>query len=351
MTMSSLNTVIPEDKSVYSLSSQFNQAGKFSNTKPSEPFKLGRLLTLLKRSVFEKKHNSVPNQTIPMASLSRQDIEQWPADKTSIVRLGHSTILIKVSNQLWLLDPVFSERASPFSFIGPKRFHQTPLSISELPDLDGVIISHNHYDHMDKQSIKALHKRVKRFVMPLGNAEQLAAWGVPRNKISELDWWQSLSIEGLELIATPAQHFSGRGLGDRDNALWSSWVIRSNAVSLFFSGDTGYFDGFKQIGKRYGPFDMTMMESGAYDRDWSDVHMSPKESVQAHLDLKGRKMLPIHNGTFDLAFHAWTDPFEQLVDIANQEWVDLMTPKMGQLITLGDEASVDAARDLLWWRE
>ena len=181
-------------------------------------------------------------------------------------------------------------------------------------------------------------------------ANKIKKWGVSEEKIIELDWWESIRFGDLELVSTPAQHFSGRGLVDKDKALWSSWVISDHHTKLFFSGDSGYFDGFKTIGERYGPFDLTMMENGAYDADWSDVHMSPKESARAHLDLSGRKMLPIHNGTFDLAFHAWSDPFDQLVDIANFEWIDLLTPKMGQVLTLGDERSVDAARDLYWWR-
>lgn len=187
--------------------------------------------------------------------------------------------------------------------------------------------------------------------MPIGNAQQLIKWGVPEEKLIELDWWEGIELNGLTLTATPSQHFSGRGLGDRNKALWSSWVIASNTSKIFFSGDSGYFDGFKEIGKRFGPFDATLMENGAYDKDWPDVHMSPSESAKAHLDLKGRKMIPVHNGTFDLAFHEWVDPFEQIIHIANQEWIDVLTPLMGQIITLEDDNSVDAARDVFWWRQ
>lgn len=325
--------------------------GKFINDKAVEEFSFSKVIKMLKRSLFDKKVQTQPLIPIPVEILSREKLNGIPSGQTSIVRLGHSTLLIKLENKFWLIDPVFSERASPFSFIGPKRFHQPPISIEDLPEIEAVIISHNHYDHLDEQAIKKLKDKTNHFVVPIGNAAQLQSWGISDSAITELNWWQNIQIGHVELISTPAQHFSGRGLADRDKALWSSWVIRSDSSSIFFTGDSGYFDGFKKIGQRYGPFDITLVESGAYDHQWKDVHMTPAESAQAHKDLRGRKMLPIHNGTFDLAFHPWTEPFEELVEIANIEWIDLMTPKMGQVLTLQDDDSVDAARDLFWWRE
>ena len=350
MTVSSLNAVTVEDESYYLPSSQYTTEGKFTNGIPVAEFSWARIMGFFKRAIFEKKVNTIPKREIPVEVLTTTNIESLSVDKTSIVRLGHSTLLIKIQGQNWLLDPVFSERASPFSFMGPKRFHQPPISIESLPHLDGVIISHNHYDHMDEYSIKKLKDKVDRFVMPLGNGAQIIDWGVVEEKVIELDWWQSIQVGDLKVVSTPSQHFSGRGLGDRDQALWSSWVLKSESASIFFSGDTGYFEGFKTIGEKYGPFDLTLMETGAYDKDWPEVHMSPSESVQAHKDLGGRKMIPIHNGTFDLAFHEWTDPFEQAVEISNREFIDLLTPKMGQVITIDDDDSVEKARDLFWWR-
>lgn len=339
-----------EDDNYYLQSSQYSAEGKFTNRIPVAEFSWSRIVGFLKRAMFEKKVNTIPAHDIPVEILTAEKIEELPETQTSVVRLGHSTLLIKIEGQNWLLDPVFSERASPFSFMGPKRFHQPPIELESLPHIDGVIISHNHYDHMDEYSIKQLKDKVDVFLMPLGNAAQLHEWGVPRKKVFELDWWQSKQVGNLEIISTPAQHFSGRGLSDRDQALWSSWVLKSENSSVFFSGDTGYFDGFKAIGEKYGPFDITLMETGAYDKDWPEVHMSPEESIQAHKDLQGKKMLPIHNGTFDLAFHEWTDPFEQALAISNRESVDLMTPKMGQVLTIDNEDSVSSARELLWWR-
>ena len=350
MTISSLNAVTVANDIGYLPSSQYDNSGKFTNQTPVSEFRFSRTMKILARALFETKKNTVPKKAVPLEIVTPTLLKNLPSDRTSVIRLGHSTILIKIENKLWLIDPVFAKRASPFSFMGPKRFHQPPIDVENLPAIEGVIISHNHYDHMDEYSIKKLRDKVEHFVMPLGNAAQIESWGVDASQITELDWWQSFSLDGIEIVATPAQHFSGRGFGDRNKTLWSSWVIKSDRSSIFYSGDSGYFYGFKAIGEKYGPFDLTMIETGAYDDDWSEVHMSPLQSSMAHKDLKGRKMLPVHNGTFDLAFHSWTDPFEQLVEIANKDWIDLLTPKMGQVVTLEDDDSVDEARDLFWWR-
>jgi L-ascorbate metabolism protein UlaG (beta-lactamase superfamily) len=350
MRLNSLNAVTMESENYSSTVENFSN-GKFVNSKTMQEFSFSKVLKMLKRSLFDNKNQTTPLKPIPVEMLNTNKLLSLPSQHTSIVRLGHSTLLIKLEDKFWLIDPVFSERASPFSFMGPKRFHQSPISIEDLPNIEAVIISHNHYDHLDEQAIKKLKSKTNHFVVPLGNGAQLESWGVESSVITELNWWQNVNIGNVELISIPAQHFSGRGLSDKNKALWSSWVIRTENSSIFFSGDSGYFDGFKKIGNRYGPFDMTLIESGAYDHQWSDVHMTPSESAQAHKDLKGRKMFPIHNGTFNLAFHAWTEPFEQLTEIVNIEWIDLLTPKMGQVVTLEDDDSVDAARDLFWWRE
>lgn len=350
MTISSFNAITADNELLYLPSSQTNIHGKFTNAAGDAEYGVSQTLRMIKRFLFEKKQNAFPDRTIPLEELNKQKLMQLSDEGFSVVRLGHSTILMKIEKRFWLIDPVFSERASPFSFMGPKRFHQPPIDISDLPEIEGVIISHNHYDHLDETSIRQLADKVNRFIMPLGNSAQVIDWGVDESKITELDWWQKVTVDNLEIIATPAQHFSGRGLSDKNKTLWSSWVFKLPTSSIFFSGDSGYFDGFKTIGNKYGPFDLTMIETGAYDKDWPEVHMTPAESAMAHIDLKGKKMLPVHNGTFDLAFHAWTDPFEQIVAIAGNEWIDLLTPKMGQVVSLENDESVDKARDLYWWR-
>ncbi|WP_306580444.1 MBL fold metallo-hydrolase, partial [Pseudomonas sp.] len=276
--------------------------------------------------------------------LTRAQLDAAP--HASLFRLGHSTVLFKLGEGWWLTDPVFSKRASPFTFAGPKRFHAPPLSSDELPPIQGVILSHDHYDHLDRATIKALAPKVEHFLTPLGVGDRLLAWGVPAAKIHQFDWWQGIEVGGLRLTATPAQHFSGRGLRDGNRTLWCSWVIQAADLQMFFSGDTGYFDGFAEIGQRFGPFDVTLMETGAYDEHWPYVHMHPRQTVQAHLDLGGGWLLPIHNGTFDLALHAWYEPFEQVLEWAGQQGVPVATPRMGERVDLRSPRAGER-----WWRE
>ncbi|CUI30753.1 metal-dependent hydrolase [Achromobacter xylosoxidans] len=240
---------------------------------------------------------------------------------------------------------MFSERASPVQWAGPARFHAPPIALDDLPPIAGVILSHNHYDHLDRAAVTRLAARTGRFIAPLGVGDQLIAWGVDPAKVEQLDWWQSTEVEGLRLTATPAQHFSGRGLTDGDRSLWASWVIDDAGMRIFFSGDSGYFDGFKAIGDAFGPFDLTLMETGAYDKRWAFVHMQPEETLQAHLDLRGRWLLPIHNGTFDLAMHAWQEPFERIAALAAERGVALATPEMGERLDLAAPHPGSP-----WWR-
>ncbi len=317
---------------------------KFVNTSIDYSTNFKNIWEVGKAFFTTKRQTPLPKKALPVQSITREEILN---EKNDVVyRLGHSSLLMKVSEKIILADPVFSERASPFETMGPKRFHQSPISIAELPDVDAVIISHDHYDHLDKKSIRLLDKKVKRYFVPLGVGTTLQAWGISTTKVVELDWWQTQSINNIDITATPAQHFSGRGLFDRDKTLWASWVIRSPETKLFFSGDSGYFDGFKQIGERYGPFDLTMIETGAYNELWSDIHMLPEQSVQAHIDLKGKAMLPVHNSTFDLALHDWYEPLERATSAANQNNVKLLTPVMGEKIEIHAPANYRA-----WWRE
>lgn len=306
--------------------------GKFSN--PVAMHKMGLLtgLTLAWKALFDKPANTVPAQAIPVTALSRAALLAAPDN--SLFRLGHSTLLLKLEGDFWLTDPVFSERASPLQWAGPKRFHQPPIGIGELPPIKGVILSHNHYDHLDYAAILALADKVEYFLTPLGVGDLLIKWGVPAAKVRQLGWWETTTVDGVRLVATPSQHFSGRSPFDQNRTLWASWVIASPGLRLFFSGDSGYFDGFKKIGERYGPFDVTFMETGAYDQQWPDVHMQPEETLQAHLDLRGKWLLPVHNGTFDLAMHVWHEPFDRIVALAEKNGVAIVTPEMGETVDL-----------------
>lgn len=302
------------------------------------------MLGILWDFMFHKPVDTVPAEAVPINPLRRADLLTAP-DGT-LYRLGHSTVLLKLHGAFWLTDPVFSERASPFSLLGPKRFHAPPIGADELPPIKAVILSHDHYDHLDRATIAALAEKVEHFVTPLGVGDRLLDWGIAADKVRQLDWWQETQIDGVRLIATPAQHFSGRTLFDGNSTLWCSWVIAANDVRIFFSGDSGYFDGFARIGERYGPFDLTLMETGAYDKNWPYIHMQPEETLRAHLDLRGRRLLPIHNGTFDLAMHVWHEPLERIVALAAERQVAISTPMIGAAVSIRDAASGS-----YWWRE
>ncbi len=316
--------------------------------------------------MFRKPAGTAPSvaQAVPVQPLTLAQLQSAP-DQT-LYRLGHSTILLKLQGRFFMTDPVFSERASPFSFAGPKRFHAPPLSLEDLPELEAVILSHDHYDHLDEATVKALAPKVRHFLTPLGVGQRLIDWGVPASKVQQLDWWQSTSVGGVTFTATPAQHFSGRSLWDRNSTLWASWVMEvpgstatstavtdasvptptpTPALRIFFSGDTGYFDGFKAIGERFGSFDLTLMETGAYDARWPYVHMQPEQTLQAHLDLRGRRLMPIHNGTFDLAMHRWQDPFERILALSRLQSVELVTPIMGAPVDIRQPVPTAA-----WWQ-
>ena len=317
---------------------------RFRNVRPRPVEGLAKSLGIVWNVLFRKPQGTMPAGALPVDALSRADLEAAP--DRSLYRLGHSTLLLKLRGEYWLTDPVFGERASPFKRMGPKRFHAPPIALENLPPLRGVILSHDHYDHLDRETVLALAATTGVFLAPLGVGDRLIEWGVDAAKIRQLDWWQSSEVAGLTFTATPAQHFSGRSLFDGNSTLWASWVIADGDLRVFFSGDTGYFEGFREIGKRLGPFDVTLIETGAYDAQWPYVHMQPEETVQAHLDLRGRWLVPIHNGTFDLAMHRWQEPFERVTGLALARGVALATPRMGERLDLAAPH-----RGERWWRE
>ena len=283
-----------------------------------------------------------PKKPLPIQRFTGRDFYKDNPRTLRFSRIGHSTILLQIGNKVWLTDPNFGERAFPY--IGPKRFHPVPIVAEELPAIEGVLISHNHYDHLDHDSIVKLKDRAKHFYVPLGLGQVLVSWGVQSNKVTELDWWESKQIGNIELISTPSQHFSGRGLFDTDKTLWTSWVIRTSQHSVFFSGDTGYFEGFRDIGQRYGPFELTFLECGGYHDSWRTMHMMPEDALQAFKDLKGKILVPIHNGTYDVAFHPWYEPMENIMSLSHKENIQPVIPLMGQIIDTND-----IPKTVHWW--
>jgi L-ascorbate metabolism protein UlaG (beta-lactamase superfamily) len=317
---------------------------RYKNSQIEYKTHIKQIIPLIYDMIKNKSKDSKPKfkNQIPVNYLRKEDLISL--ENNSVIRFGHSTLLFKLENQFILTDPVFSNRASPFCFIGPKRFHDNPINIKDLPNIKAVIISHNHYDHLDKKSVKLLNHKVETFYTTLGVSKHLIKFGISKNKIVELNWWENIKVDNLEFVCTPAQHFSGRTLLDRDKTLWSSWVIKSSSSTLFFGADSGYFNGFKEIGQKYGPFDMTFLEAGAYNKKWKEIHMMPHQSIQAHIDLQGKVLFPIHNGTFDLSFHAWYEPFEKIDLLAKEKNIDIRYPIMGKAIPI-----LESIATTRWW--
>jgi len=306
---------------------------RFQNLTPTQVGGDGNMLKILKELLNAK--NSTPKNKIPsnFSIDKRESIDSV----AYLTWYGHSAFLLEIEGMNILLDPMLGPTAAPVSFFGKRFLYTDPIDLDKLPDeIDAVIFSHDHYDHLDYPSILAIKDRVKHFYMPLGMSAHFLRWGIGPEKLTELDWWESARMGNMEFIATPARHFSGRGISNRFKTLWASWVIRSDRHKLFFSGDGGYMDTFKEIGEKYGPFDLCMLECGQYNAQWPEIHMMPEESVQAHIDLQGKVMMPIHWGAFDLAPHPWIEPVTRAKVEADKRGVHMVTPVIGQRFVVSD---------------
>ena len=337
----------PDEDSLrrYQASPQYSPADKrFQNPPNPEAKPHAGGFQIWSRFLFGDKTGTVPQDSIPVNTVTPAQLQALPADGNHLIRLGHSSHLLKLQGQYWLIDPVFGERVSPFSFIGPKRFHPTPLPLQDLPPIAGLILSHDHYDHLDEPTIKFLLGKVERYFVPLAVGARLRDMGVEPDRIVELDWWQQAQHAGVEVTATPSQHFSGRTLSDRNSTLWASWVLQAGGQRIYYSGDTGYFPGFKAIGDKFGPMDIALMENGAYDAYWPSVHMTPEETVQAFTDVRGQVLYSVHNSTFSLAMHGWREPLDRLAALAQQQGIRLATPEIGEVLTVGQPRN-----NMQWW--
>ena len=288
----------------------------------------------------------VPGAPIPLHD-PRTDWKRTPQSGLRVTWLGHSTLVFEIDGARILADPVWTQRASPVPFAGPKRFHAPPVSIASLPELDAVLISHDHYDHLDRAAIRALGKRNVRFITSLGVGAHLEAWGIDPARITELDWWEQATLEpsGVVITATPSQHFSGRTLLDRNATAWSSFHLQGAKHAVFHGADTGLTPEYTQIRDRFGKFDLVLLEIGAYHPAWGDIHLGPEHALDAHAMLGSGTLLPIHWGTFNLAMHAWDQPIETLAAHAPSRGVQLLTPMLGQAVEPSQVGELTP-----WWR-
>lgn len=336
-----------EDRMRFAQSVAYNQTrGVFENRQPDliERMREESSLVAMLIEWFKDQKDGRPNHLLPEVA------PDWSAflaegDDARVIWFGHTSFLLNLGGTLVLVDPVFSPSASPVTFLAP-RFQNPVASLKELPPIDVILISHDHYDHLDMKSIRHFAGTGTEFVVPLGVGGHLNRWGIDWQHITERDWWATASVNGVEFTATPAQHFSGRNGINTDETLWASWVIVSDDTRLFFSGDSGYDTHFKDIGTILGPFDVAFLENGQYDEAWPDVHMFPHEAIQAYEDLKAERLFPVHWGMFQLAFHAWYQPIAAISDLAEQNDIPLYTPVIGQMLSLDDAPPAER-----WWAQ
>ena len=319
--------------------------GRFQNTVETATIRPHDILETL-RLQFTAGPKRYPSKPIPVVRRSASDFLTAPATGLRLTWLGHATALVEIDGKRFLTDPVWSDRVSPSTAAGPRRFFPPPVSIGGLPALDAVLVSHDHYDHLDMASIRRLARGGCAFVVPLGVGAHLERWGVSRDRIHELDWGESAVFGDVTVSVTPARHFSGRGLTNRDGTLWCSFAVAGPRHRVFYSGDSGVSDVFARIGAELGPFDASLMSAGAYGPTWPDVHMTPEELVRTHVDLRGGLFIPIHWATFNLAFHAWNEPVLRAAAEAARLGVRMAAPRPGESL----EPAALPILDEGWWR-
>lgn len=316
--------------------------GRFENPQP-----LRNDLWLSLRDFFGTVDHRTPSGPVPTEAVDPARFDSPPSTGLRVTWLGHSTLLVELDGRRVLIDPVWGERAFPFSWLGPRRFFAPPLPLEAVPAVDAIVISHDHFDHLDLPTIRATRGWNTTFVVPLGVGAHLVCWGVPEDRIVELDWWERTTIANLEIVATPARHASGRlPLVGQNGTLWAGFALLGPAHRVYYSGDTGFFPGLADIGARLGPFDLAMIEAGAYGRGWPDWHLGPEQAVSAGQLVQAKALLPVHWGLFNLAYHGWTEPAERVLLAAGKAGLRTVVPKPGQSI----EPTV-AGAVARWWPE
>lgn len=294
--------------------------------------------------VFKDYFFGVPKDVKPLQSIPyvRTDLKNIEETKPVIVWFGHSSYLLKINGKTILVDPVLSGSASPFSFM-VKAFKGADEYKSEhFPEIDILILTHDHYDHLDFKTIKQLQSKVKHICCSLGLASHLQHWGI-KTSYTEFDWWDSAIVADIEITAAPARHFTGRGL-KRAQTLWSSFIVKAGEYNIYIGGDSGYDAHFKTIGEMYGPFDIAFLESGQYNTSWRNIHMMPEETVQASVDLRAKVLMPVHWAKFSLALHSWNEPIKRVMKKAAELQVTVIVPQIGEKVLLGDPFEIKE-----WW--
>ncbi|MCF6476814.1 Zn-dependent hydrolase [Nonomuraea sp. MG754425] len=330
----------PERAARIRRSPQFRN-GAFVNTMPEQGMPMTAPPAGLLGELAKDRERRRPSGLIP---LRVPPADPPPADGVRAIWYGHASTLVEIEGRRVLFDPVWAKRPSPAWFAGPKRHHPVPVELAELPQVDAIAISHDHYDHLDLATVRSLTRTQRApFLVPLGIGAHLERWGVPAYRIIELDWEEEAEVAGLRFVATAARHFSGRTLA-RNDTLWGSWAVVGKARRVFYAGDSGYFAGYRGIGAAHGPFDLTLMPIGAYSPAWPDIHMNPEEAVNAHLDLGGAVLLPVHWATFTLALHPWAEPVERLWREAKARDVKIAVPRPGEAVDASAAPAVEG-----WW--
>ncbi len=327
---------------------------KYLNPVPTTIGGFGTIFKVLPRFLSSKEEKTPKRPLGPF----RTDVSVYgvgPESGLRVTWMGHSSTLLEIDGVRVLIDPVWDERASPSKWAGPKRFFAAPVALEELPRVDVVLVSHDHYDHLGEETIRRLagleSMRGVRWVTSLGVGETLRAFGVDVGKISELDWTESVDVGGLTIRAVPSRHFSGRGMFNRFETLWSAFVLKGARHTVYFGADSGWWEGFAEIGAAYGPFDLTMLEIGAFDELWAGIHLGPDGAARAFEALGGADakkrglMMPIHWGLFDLALHSWRQPIERMVQLAGEKGILLWAPEPGRPTEVN--AGVEVRSN--WW--
>jgi L-ascorbate metabolism protein UlaG (beta-lactamase superfamily) len=325
--------------------------GKFRNAEATALMAPSSYWGAFKHWMFGREMR-VPTCPLPLVTDTAARLGAPAASGLRITWLGHSTTLIEIDGARILTDPMWGERASPSRWVGPSRLHPPPLALRDLPPLDAVLISHEHYDHLDMETVRALGARGVAFHVPLGIGAHLGAWGIPAAQIVEHDWWQDSTIAGgVRIVSTPARHFNGRGVPWRVGALWTSWSVVGPRHRLFFSGDTGMTAAFDEVARREGPFDVALLEIGQFHESWGTIHLGPQGALEAFARLGAKTLLPIHWSTFVLAYHAWSEPAETLVEEAAKRGIAVVTPRLGEPVEpVTSDGAPAAAATTAWWR-